>query len=81
MGHQVPKAWDVNHRERDKGTLQGLGLPHQQFPTGTVMKAQPAPGFFVTLEAMDAGIPTKRPVPLLSQVLLVEGEVPPMLPG
>lgn len=36
------------------------------------MKAQPAPGFLVTLEAMDADTPAERPVPVLSQVLLVE---------
>lgn len=45
------------------------------------MRAQPAAGFLVTLGAMDAGISTERPVPVLSQVLLVEAETPPMLPG
>lgn len=61
MGHaqrylhpQMPKAWDVNHKKLGKGTNRA-GLTHQQFPTGTVMKAQPAAGFLVTLEAMDAG--------------------------
>lgn len=39
------------------------------------MRAQPAAGFLVTLEAMDAGISTERPVSVLSQVLLVEAEI------